>query len=346
MADAAGSDGTPQEAEAYEKVAKVGEGTYAVVYRATRRADGAPVALKRIKMVTPGVGLDISAIRELTCLRDLSPHPNIIPLMDVYVRKEALTFVLPFYQTDLEMIIRDRGLALTAANIKSWLGMLLSGLEFCHQRGIIHRDIKPNNLLIDDASNAIRIADFGLARTFAYPVERMTSQVVTRWYRSPELLFGGRHYGPPVDVWAVGCIFAELMLRTPFLPGETDMGQLRAIFAALGTPTPTDWPAMASLPDYVPFPAAPPPQPLGTIFTAASGDAIDLLGRMLAFDPARRITAREALSHAYFASGPPPTEPAQLPRTTAATFHAAKEAHLRKQLDADVAKVEPRRLNF
>lgn len=177
------------------------------------------------------------------------------------------------------------------------------------------QDLKPNNLLIAP-NGELKIADFGLARECGDPGARMTSQVVTRWYRAPELLLGTRAYSTGVDMWAVGCIFAELMLRTPYLPGESDAAQLTTIFRALGTPTQAEWPHWQSLPDYRPMETYP-KQNLALLFTAASPDALDFLSQCLRYDPLARVRSTEALSHAYFTAGPLPTPPAQLPRPAA-----------------------------
>ncbi|PJF19209.1 Serine/threonine-protein kinase [Paramicrosporidium saccamoebae] len=325
----------------YVKERKVGEGTYAVVYEGRDTQTGRRVALKKIKMTSQGSGLDISAIRELKYLYELH-HPNIAKMVDAFTFKKNLNLVLEFYDADLEMMIKDRDLAFTPSDVKSWMLMLLRSVEYCHQRGILHRDLKPNNLLIATDGN-IKLADFGLARSFGYPIEPMTSQVVTRWYRPPELLYGARYYTDAVDIWAAGCIFAELMLRTPFLPAETDMGQLKVIFQALGTPTEDDWPGMSSLPDYVSFPRSP-KTPLASIFNAASDDALNLLEKMLIFDPTKRITAREALGHAYFTNLPRPTPPERLPKTDPVRFHKAKDAHQRQQYQNRLNDIEPRKL--
>ena len=196
--------------------------------------------------------LDISAIRELTALKALSSitpvHPNIAPLLDVWippyfkdsVRGGNLHLVLPFLDCDLESLIKDTQVLFSPADIKCWMWMLLSGIDFLHQNDIIHRDLKPGNLLIDAASGELKLADFGLAREFSFPSGAMTPRVVTRWFRAPELLLGARLYTGAVDIWAAGCIFAELMLRTPFMAGDSDLNQLSVIFRALGTPD--DWP--------------------------------------------------------------------------------------------------------
>jgi cyclin-dependent kinase 7 len=151
--------------------------------------------------------------------------------------------VLEYLESDLEMIIKAKECLFTAADIKSWMLMTLRGLDHCHRCWILHRDLKPNNLLLS-ANGELKLADFGLARFFGEPLGNMSTQVVTRWYRSPELLFGAKDYGTGVDMWAVGCIFAELMLRTPFLVADSDVDQLTTIFRALGTPSLSDWPVL------------------------------------------------------------------------------------------------------
>ncbi|KAI0693175.1 kinase-like domain-containing protein [Cerioporus squamosus] len=288
----------------WTKDQKIGEGTYAVVYRGRELATCRKVGQFKD-------GLDMSAIREVKFLRELK-HQNVIELLDVFSSKKNLNLVLEFLDTDLELVIKDRSLVFLPADIKSWMAMTFRGLEFCHRNFILHRDLKPNNLLIA-SDGQLKIADFGLARDFADPGYKMTCQVITRWYRPPELLWGCRYYSTAVDIWSVGCIFAELMLRTPYLPGETDMDQLKTIFRALGTPTEEDWPGHTKLPDYVPvgqFPRA----PLRDLFTAASADCLNLLSKCLIYDPKRRVSAKDALNHPYFFALPYPSHPSKLPK--------------------------------
>ncbi|GAA99786.1 uncharacterized protein L969DRAFT_95699 [Mixia osmundae IAM 14324] len=295
----------------YTKDKRVGEGTYATVFEGRQLSTGRRIAIKKIKAGQFKDGLDMSALREVKYLRELR-HPNVIELLDVFSSKANLNLVLEYLNADLEMIIKDRSLVFQSGDIKSWMLMTMKGLEFCHRNFVLHRDMKPNNLLIS-SEGVLKIADFGLARDYAEPGRPMTSQVVTRWYRAPELLFGSKAYGDAVDNWAAGCIFAELMLRTPYLPGDNDFDQLSKIFHALGTPTEDDWPGVKLLADFVPFNPLK-KSSLADLFTAASGEAIDLLTKLLTLNPTKRISARKSLRHPFFSSMPRPTHPEKLPR--------------------------------
>ena len=151
-----------------------------------------------------------------------------------------------------------------------------------------------------------------LAKTFGTPSRGLTHQVVTRWYRSPELLFGARYYGTGVDMWAVGCIGAELVLRKPFLTGDSDLSQLTKIFEICGSPSEEQWPGVSKLPDYIEYKEMP-NIPFADIFTAASDDFINLLQCCLVLDPTKRCTATQALKSPYFRSHPVPTTSSELP---------------------------------
>lgn len=208
-------------------------------------------------------------------------------------------------ETDLAEVIQDSDIILTASDIKAYMKMLLEGVKFLHENWVIHRDLKPGNLLISNKGD-LKIGDFGGARNYGTPDRKFTPQSITRHYRAPELLYGSDLYGPSVDIWSIGCIFAELMLRVPYFAGDNELDQLGKIFSALGTPTEEKWPGMKSLPKYIEYETCI-ETPFKTLFSAASDDAIDLLSKFLKFDPSQRISASEALQHKYFTSEPLPT---------------------------------------
>lgn len=243
-------------------------------------------------------------------LQELS-HENVIGLLDVFGHKSNVSLVFEFVDTDLEVIIKDSKIVLTPANIKSYMIQTLQGLEYLHMNWIMHRDLKPNNLLVN-SHGILKVGDFGLAKFYGSPTRINTHQVVTRWYRAPELLYGARHYATGVDMWAVGCILAELLLRVPFLPGDTDLNQLDKIFSVFGTPTEDLWPGVKLLPDYIQFKPYP-SIPLREIFTAAGDDLIDLAESLFNLYPLKRCTATEALKMPYFSNRPAPTEGLKLP---------------------------------
>ncbi|XP_078170708.1 cyclin-dependent kinase D-1-like [Carex rostrata] len=295
----------------YLKKEVLGEGTYGVVFKATDTQTGQTVAIKKIRLGNQKEGINFTALREIKLLKELK-DPNIIELIDAFPHKGNLHLVFVFMESDLEAVIRDRNIVLSPADIKSYLQMTLKGLAFVHKKWVLHRDMKPNNLLIA-SDGQLKLADFGLARLYGSPNPKFTHQVFARWYRAPELLFGSKQYGAGVDVWGAGCIFAELLLRRPFLQGSSDIDQLGKIFAAFGTPKMSQWPDMQYLPDYVEYQHVPAP-PLRTLFPMASDDALDLLSKMFTYDPKARITAHQALEHRYFTSVPAPTKPLSLPR--------------------------------
>jgi len=183
---------------------------------------------------------------------------------------------------------------------KSFLLQLLRGIAYCHQHRVLHRDLKPQNLLTNHAGE-LKLADFGLARAFGIPVRSYTHEVVTLWYRAPDVLMGSRKYSTPVDIWSIGCIFAEMARGRPLLTGSTDTDQLKKIFKLLGTPNPETWPTVTELPDWkVDFEQFM-PQPLDAVVESLDSQGLELLSKMLIFDPNRRVSAQRAIEDPYFA---------------------------------------------
>ncbi|KAK5642733.1 hypothetical protein RI129_008901 [Pyrocoelia pectoralis] len=299
----------------YEKIEFLGEGQFATVYKAKDKDTDNIVAVKKIKAgskIEAQDGINRTALREIKILQELN-HKNCLVLLDVFSQGSMsnVSLVFDFMDTDLEVIIKDNTIILTTANIKSYTIQTLQGLEYLHLNWILHRDLKPNNLLVN-AAGLLKIADFGLAKLYGSPNRINTHQVVTRWYRSPELLFGAKQYGACVDMWALGCIVAELLLRLPFLPGESDLDQLTKIFQVFGNPTEQNWPAVKTLSDYVEFKPYP-PVPLKNIFIAAGDDLLDVLGALLVLNPLKRKNCSEALQMPFFSNKPAPTVSNKLP---------------------------------
>ncbi|CAK4079475.1 unnamed protein product [Aphanomyces euteiches] len=294
---------------AYTVHDEIGRGTYGIVYEATHNPTGKKVAIKRLFSRQ-----DSSTSDEIAIMRQLEGVPHILQLQDVlqhdYHHEIATFLVTEYMDSDLETVIRatEEVPQLSIAQIKSYLRMVLVSLEKCHSRHIIHRDVKPNNILL--ASNgAAMLSDFGMAVAvpeLAHPDKstwNLSFQVVTRAYRSPELLFGLKQYDTSVDMWSFGCVFAELLLRRVWLDGASDIDQLNLMFRALGTPQEQGWTAAKSLPFFLEFAPTSPPS-LASQFPMLSEAGVDLLSRLLRLDPSARITAQEALAHPFFKEEP------------------------------------------
>ncbi|KZC08564.1 PREDICTED: cyclin-dependent kinase 2-like [Dufourea novaeangliae] len=282
----------------FVKIEKIGEGTYGVVYKAKDKLTGKLVALKKIRLETESEGVPSTAIREISLLRKLT-HPNIVQLFDVVDGDKHLYLVFEFLQQDLKKLLDFVKGGLDQALVKSYLFQLLKAISFCHLRCILHRDLKPQNLLIDREGH-IKLADFGLARTFGVPVRTYTHEIITLWYRAPEILLGTKLYSNAVDVWSLGCIFAEMTTRRALFPGDSEIDQLFRIFRTLGTPDESIWPGVSQLPDYKSMFPRWEPRCLNEIVPSFNSDAKDLLLKLLTYDPNQRITAKKGLNHPYF----------------------------------------------
>ncbi|KAA0199094.1 hypothetical protein HAZT_HAZT005854 [Hyalella azteca] len=249
-------------------------------------------------------GIPSTALREISLLRELA-HSSIVELYDVVVADMKLYLVFEYLDKDLKKLFdeyRSRNLiGLPLPLIRQYMKQLLNGMNYCHIKRILHRDLKPQNLLIDN-KGSIKLADFGLARAFSVPVRAYTHEVITLWYRAPEILLGTRTYCTAVDLWSLGCIFAEMMTCKPLFPGDSEIDQLFRIFRTLGTPTRLDWPGVTDLTDYKSsFPKwqVDRHKAIASLTKKLELSGQNLLEKMLTYDPKQRITARHALVHPY-----------------------------------------------
>ncbi|KAL6043380.1 Cyclin-dependent kinase 10 [Balamuthia mandrillaris] len=300
--------------EQYEKLDRIGEGTYGVVFKGRDRRTGRIVALKKVRMERERDGIPITCLREISILKELN-HPNVVQLLDVVVgnRLDSMFLVFEYVEHDLAGLIDNMKKPFSESEVKCLLRQLLRAIAYMHDNFFIHRDLKLSNLLFSNRGE-LKLCDYGLARIFGEPIQPMTPKVVTLWYRAPELLLGDTTYTVAVDMWAVGCIFGELLLNEPFLPGKTELEQIQCIFDLLGTANDKIWPGFSKLPHVKKISL--PNQPYNNLerkFKFVSREGIDLLNKLLTYNPTKRLTAHEALNHPYFSSSPLPKAPDMMP---------------------------------
>ncbi|GAV72039.1 Pkinase domain-containing protein [Cephalotus follicularis] len=289
----------------YEKLEKVGEGTYGKVYKAKDKLSGQLVALKKTRLEMDEEGVPPTALREVSLLQMLSQSLYVVRLLSVEhveapsssktttsttTPKSNLYLVFEYLDTDLKKFIDSHRKGpnprpLPPPLIQSFLYQLCKGVAHCHSHGVLHRDLKPQNLLVDKDKGILKIADLGLGRAFTVPLKSYTHEIVTLWYRAPEVLLGSTHYSTGVDIWSVGCIFAEMASRQALFPGDSEFQQLLHIFRLLGTPSEKQWPGVTSLRDWHVYPKWE-PQSLGRAIPSLSSDGLDLLSKMIKYDPA------------------------------------------------------------
>ena len=312
----------------YERVAAIGSGTYGTVFKARHKSTGRLVALKQVALHHEAAeGFPQTALREIRALRRLGQHKHIAKLLEVAVGKsrEQVFLVFEYASVDLAAFVDARPQSpFSEGEVKTILWQLLSALQHCHRHWIMHRDLKLSNVLYHEGN--VYLADFGLARSFACPPAASTAGVVTLWYRAPEILLGGTHYGPSADLWSAGCILGELLLGQPLLAGQTDAQQFALMVELLGWPG-SMWPGWRELPaaqalssgihasDFA-------RDVLQEAFSHISPAGLDLLHHLLDWDPAQRISAKEALAHAYFREAPLPVPPENMPTSVSAADRA------------------------
>ncbi|KAL0464081.1 UNVERIFIED_CONTAM: putative serine/threonine-protein kinase [Sesamum latifolium] len=308
-------DWKPRRANTFEKLEKIGQGTYSNVYKARDLITGKVVALKKVRFDNLEPETVRFMAREILVLRRLD-HRNVIKLEGLVISRmsTSLYLVFEYMEHDLAGLAAVQSVKFTEPQVKCYMKQLLSGLEHCHNNGVLHRDIKCSNLLID-SEGILRIADFGLASFFDPERKRpMTSRVITLWYRPPELLLGATYYGVSVDLWSAGCILAELLAGKPILRGRTEVEQLHKIFKLCGSPTEEYW-KKSRLPNATLYkPQQPYKRCVAETFKDFPPSALALIETLLAIDPDARGTATAALNSEFFTTEPYACEPSSLPK--------------------------------
>ncbi|KAM3956557.1 cyclin-dependent kinase 20-like [Aphomia sociella] len=298
----------------YTVIGRIGEGAHGLVFKATHLPTGRDVALKKILIKNIEDGIPVNVMREIKALQ-LLRCKYIIKLYDMFPRGMSLVLVLEYMCSGLWEMLHRNQQELTLPRVKTYVQMLLKGTRYMHAHYVMHRDLKPANLLINH-EGILKIADLGLARLYWPDGGRPYShQVATRWYRAPELLYGARFYSEKVDLWAVGCIIAEMITKQPLFAGESDIEQLAIVLQHLGTPTEETWPAHTELPDFhkITFPEST-PTPWPDLLPGVEPDAIQLIKSFVLYDANKRISAKEALRHPWFQSKPLPATMGEMPK--------------------------------
>ncbi|KAH6820565.1 hypothetical protein C2S53_011126 [Perilla frutescens var. hirtella] len=286
----------------YKVIGKIGEGGFANVYMAHDFSTNLNVAVKRIPFTKKMNGLPSMVLREISVLKELE-HENVVRLLDVRITSNDFALVFEYLDYDLHRLMERDSEPLEARLVKGFLFQILQGLSYCHSQKVMHRDLKPRNVLFDRATKTVKLADFGYARTFDVTHDsRYSTEVTTRAYRAPELLLRSP-YSSAVDIWSAGCLFAEMVNREPLFDGPSYAVCMTMIIRAFGVPSETEWPGITSqclkVCQLQKIPYAPTPK-LGDLVPGLEPEGLDLLARMLCVVPSRRISAYDALRHPYF----------------------------------------------
>ncbi|CAH8256789.1 unnamed protein product [Arabidopsis lyrata] len=338
----------PRKADTFEKIDKIGQGTYSNVYKAKDMLTGKIVALKKVRFDNLEPESVKFMAREILVLRRLD-HPNVVKLEGLVTSRMSCSLYLVFQYMDHDLagLASSPVVKFSEPEVKCLMRQLISGLEHCHSRGVLHRDIKGSNLLIDDGG-VLKIADFGLATIFDPNHKRpMTSRVVTLWYRAPELLLGATDYGVGIDLWSAGCILAELLAGRPIMPGRTEVEQLHKIYKLCGSPSEDYWKKGKFTHGAIYKPREPYKRSIRETFKDFPPSSLPLIDALLSIEPEDRQTASAALKSEFFTSEPYACEPADLPKYPPSKEMDAKrrDEETRRQRAASKAQGDGARKN-
>ncbi|OMJ81345.1 hypothetical protein SteCoe_18197 [Stentor coeruleus] len=340
----------------FEKLDQVGEGTYGNVFKARERITKVVFAMKKIKMDREKEGFPITALREIKLLKQMD-HPNIIQLKEIITSKSPdernpgnVYLLFEYMEHDLEGLLNmaKPRIEFTIPHLKSYMKQMLQAIEYLHSKKIVHRDIKCANLLVNNQGQ-VKLGDFGLARTISgNPQETYTNRVITLWYRPPELLLGANQYSFEVDMWSAGCIIGEILARQPMFPEGDEPKMLQKIYSICGTFNEETWPESCNLPLYDKL--GPKEKIERTIQTKYSDSstypnfdplAIDLIDKLLQFNPKKRLTATQALDHPYFHTQPLPCSESELPKVEIEMHEWMVKKQRKERQNREGQKVQP-----
>lgn len=278
----------------YQIQHEIGKGSYGIVYKARDLETSTTIALKKLQIRDSQGGFSNSILREVSLLRQLS-HPNIVSIKDFFTHEESDYITFEYLSIDLRNFMNSISTRLPESAIKFYTHQILKGLSYCHNNLIVHRDLKPQNLLLNNEE--LKIADFGLAKNEGESLDPCTPLVQTLWYRAPEIIMGAKET-EKIDLWSVGCIFAEMITGRPLCTGSNSVDQLWKIFEVFGTPDESDWPGIGQ---YIEYQRAPkyPKRNFSEIFPGLSNDGINFISKLLSINPDQRLSAREAKNHVY-----------------------------------------------
>lgn len=293
--------------ERFQKLERLGQGAFGEVRAGLDTWTGSKVALKYVSVNKNSGESSVSraVFREIQSLLLLQDNNHIVRLISYFPDEASVCLVFEYLDSDLAEVIQQSPSSLRISDVKAYAHMILTALNHCHQCGIVHRDVKPSNILLS-LDGVVKLADFGLARLITD--KSMSHQVSTRIYRAPELLFAARHYDAAVDIWSCGAVVAEMFLLKPLFNGSNDIDQIFRVFQVMGSPNTTTWPGVVDLPDFskVKFPDML-PLDFRELFPRLCSDDIEFIHQMLKLNPSHRMSAADLLKHSYFTTFPLPT---------------------------------------